>query len=157
MHQENTMDMEIKVEISNITHEDLVNLLSTTLYGSPTFVGRLLEECEGLETSEEFPSKCVEDKMANVLLYGGEICIIDVDGGEIFKNKGVFSRLTDDDEGEYHFGLEAVKKGLKKALESKENYIRLAAFNFLVDDGTFDASDAEVLIQMILFGEVIYG
>ena len=151
------MDMEIKVEISNITHEDLVNLLSTTLYGSPTFVGRFLEEYESLEVSEAFPSECVEDKMANVLLYGGAVCIIDVEGGEIYKNKGVFSRLTDTGEGEYHFDLEAVKKGLKKALESKENYIRLAAFNFLVDDGTFDASDAEVLIQMILFGEVIYG
>lgn len=147
--------MEIKVEITRITHEDLVNLLSTTLYGSPLFVGRLLDKWKSLEDREEGES--FEDKAANVLLYGGEFCIIDIEGDEVFKNKGVFSRLTDTGEGEYHFDLEAVRNGLKTALESKDNYIRLAAFNFLVDDGTFDASDAEILMQMILFGEVIYG
>lgn len=149
--------MRIKVEISEITHEDLVNLLSTTLYGSQIFAGRFLEEYKSLEESETTPSECFEERAANVLLYGGEFCIIDIEGGEIFKNKGVFSRLTKDDEGEYHFDLKAVKNGLKKALESDEDYIRLAALNFLIDDGTFDATDAEVLIQMILFGEVIYG
>lgn len=149
--------MEIRTEIKSITHEDLVNLLSTALYGSTTFVGRLLEEFKSLEESETNPSKCVEERMANVLLHGGEICVIDVEGDEVYKNKGVFSRLTPTGEGEYHFDLEAVKNGLKSAFESKEKYLRLAAFNLLIDDGTFDADDADSLMQMIIFGEVIYG
>lgn len=149
--------MKIKVQITELTHEDLVNLLSTTLYESPIFVGRLLDDWSILESKGE-EKECFEDKMANVLLYGGEVAIFDIEAdGEKYVNKGVSSLLKDTGYVEYHFDLKAVKNGLKMALESKEDYIRLAAFNFLINDGTFDATDAEVLMQMILFGEVIYG
>lgn len=148
--------MEIKVKIEKLTHEDLVNLLSTTLYGSPVFWGRLLDEYKPFENRGE--GDCFEDKMANVLLNGGRIAIVDMESeGEIYKNKGVLAFINESNDAQYHFDLKAVKNGLKRALESKEIYLRRAAFNFLVDDGTFDAADAENLMQMIIFGEVIYG
>lgn len=149
--------MKIKVEISELTHEDLVNLMSTTLYGSPVFVGRLLEDWRSLEKRGK-EKECFEDKCANVLRYGGKVAIIDVEAeGERHPIKGVSSLVMEGGEVEYQFDINAVKNGLKMALESKEDYIRMAAWNFLLDDGSFDAEDAEVVMQMILFGEVIYG
>lgn len=148
--------MEIEVTIKEITHEDLVNLLSTTFYGSPTFAPMLVDEFASYENIGE--GDCYEDKMANVLLCGGRVAAIDLEcDDELFENKGVLARLNEEGEGEYQFDLKAVKKGLKMALESKQGYIRNAALNFLINDGSFDAGDAEVLIQMIIFGEVIYG
>lgn len=148
--------MEIKVEIKEVSHEDLVNLLSTSLYGSQVFWGKRLAEYKPLENKGE--GNCIEDKMANVLLNDGRIAFIDIEAeGEIYKNKGVLGFINEDGDAEYHFDLKAIKNGLKKALESKERYLQLAAFDFLVDDGSFDATDAENLMQMVLFGEVIYG
>lgn len=148
--------MEIKVTIKELTHEDLVNLLSTTFYGSPTFAPMLVDEFMSYEYIGE--GDCLEDKMANVLLCGGRVAAIDLEcDDELFENKGVLARINEGGEGEYQFDLKAIKKGLKMALESKKGYIRSAALNFLIDDGSFDAGDAEVLIQMIIFGEVIYG
>lgn len=148
--------MEIEVKIKELTHEDLVNLLSTTFYGSPTFAPMLYDEYKPLENRGE--GNCYEDKMANVLLNGGRVAAVDIEyDDEIFENDGVLAVVNDAGEAEYRFDLKAVKKGLKRALESKKGYIRSAALNFLIDDGSFDAGDAEVLIQMIIFGEVIYG
>lgn len=148
--------MEIEVTIKELTHEDLVNLLSTTFYGSTIFAPMLIDEYKPLENRGE--GDCYEDKMANVLLNGGRVAAVDIEyDDEIFENEGVLAVVNDADEAEYRFDLKAVKKGLKMALESKQDYIRSAACNFLINDGSFDAADAEVLIQMILFGEVIYG
>ena len=149
--------MEIKVQVTNLSHEDLVNLLSTALFGSPVFAARLLDDWKSLETKGE-EKTCFEDRLANVLRYGGEIAIIDVEAdGEKHPIKGVSSVLLDGGEVEYHIDLEAVKNGLKNAFESKDSCARYAAVAFLADDGGFDAIQADALLQVILFNEVIYG
>lgn len=148
--------MEIEVKIKELTHEYLVNFLSTVFYGSTTFVPVRYDEYKPLENLGE--GDCYEDKMANVLLNGGRIGAIDLEyDDELYVNEGVLAVVNEDGDAEYRFDLNAVKKGLKKALESDDYSLRLAVFNMLVDDGSFDAADAELLIQMIIFGEVIYG
>lgn len=147
--------MKATINIKDISHEDLVDFFSTALYGSTNFYGHLLHEYAHLEGDE----RIYEDKIANVLLKGGKFSVVDMEADESVNGpaKGVEARVIEDGQVEYTFDLEAVKKGLKRAFTDTKGGGFPAILNLLLDDGTFDATDADNLLQMIVFGEIVYG
>ena len=69
--------MKIKTTIESITHDDLVELFSTALYGSDIFGvdydAEVYNHCPDKKGND-----CLEDKIARILLNGGSITISDL-------------------------------------------------------------------------------
>jgi hypothetical protein len=149
--------MEISVKINQTYHEDLVELLSTALEGNETFSARLLPAYAMMETRKE--GETIYEKLANVIHYGGQIAVIDKEafGKTHGPNKAVSSERLDTDDVEYRLSLEGVRNGIKLALEGHDARAKKAVHHFLANDETFDSDCADVLLQMCLFGEVVYG
>lgn len=150
------INMKLHIESIDLTKEDISDFLSTALFHSPSFSCVRLDEYKEMEGKE---SECFEDKCANVLLAGGKIAIVDyVAEGEVNgPARGVEAHQQEDGEVYYHISLKSLKNGLKRALEGEGADAKYAMFNFMYDDGSFDATDADNLLQMIIFGEVVYG
>lgn len=137
--------MKTKITVTELTHDDLVNLLSTALYGSTWFeasyneiVYRSLSKTEG---------ECFEDALADMLLNGHKITITDYEAeGEKYSNK--FVRFVGD-AAEYEVSLKdflntaSTKRGFKLVEE------------VLSGDGDFWTADS--FLQRVVFGEEIYG
>lgn len=156
--------MKTQTIISELTHDDLVNLFSTATYGS-NYLGAGysfspdLEECETLE-----------DAIAESLLKGRTVRVTD------FQAEGsVFGSLaheidSDDESVTYTVTLDDIKNGLAKAADGtfKSSSIEFAhserdfakrAFNAFADEEScdFDLTYGDCLMQIILFNEIIYG
>lgn len=157
--------MKTKTTITEITHDDLVNLFSTALYGS-SYLGADYEE--SIEHDEE---DCLEDIIANILLHGGSIKVIDYYADGCVHGSLPHEYVDNDDEGEvvYVLTLDDIKRGLQHALdgtfklnrgyEIHERRMARKAFESFVDEESydFDLSYADTLLQIILFDEIIYG
>lgn len=135
--------------INNIDHEALVDLFSTALSGS-TYLACDYEPHPDLEDCE-----CIEDKLAKSLLNGREIFLIDAEAeGESYGN---LPCETSDDEymvARYTVTLEDIKEGLYRA--SRKEPKAFASFMDR-DNSDWDYCSADTLMQVILFGELIYG
>lgn len=81
-----------------------------------------------------------EDVYTQIVMDGGEITFIDVEG-----------------DGEYtrSFTLDAVEKALWKFLDERPSDAFILAFERLTEE-EYDADDCDVLIQYILFGEYMF-
>jgi hypothetical protein len=160
--------MKTKTTITELTHDDLVELFSTALTGS-SYLGADYEE--SIEYNED---ACFEDILANILLHEGSIKITDyyaegevhgslpheIDEDEIDEDENVTYLVTYDD----------IKKGLERAADGTFNagndkyranelaFARKAYDAFVnYDDCGFDLVYADALMQIILFDEIIYG
>ncbi len=141
----------MKVTITDITHEDLVNLLSTATYGSYYWGFRYGKDKSKVKVE---PEDSREDIAAKILLSGGKIEMLDgyaEDALDIYSKKGYFM----DGMGVYPISLEDIRKGIEDAFNSED--ARHSALSFLCDDGSFDNPRAENIMQMICFGDLIYG
>ena len=109
--------MKTKTTITELGHNDLVNLFSTALYGS-SYLGA---DCE--EAVEHNEKDCFEDILANILLHEGLIMITDY-----YAEGCVYGSLPYEiDGGEnvtYFVTYDDIKRGLERAA-----------------DGTFNAGD----------------
>jgi hypothetical protein len=137
--------MKTKITVTELTHEELVNLLSTALYGSSWFgasydknIYKSLEKTEG---------DCFEDALADMLLNKQKITITDYYAeGEEYSKK--FVRF-DGEDAEYEITLKDIlntastKRGFKLVEE--------------VLDGDGDFWTADAFLQRVVFGEEIYG
>ena len=164
--------MKTKTTISEITHEDLVNLFSTALYSS-NYLGANYDKHPDLEDCE-----CFEDKLAKSLLNGRSIRFIDYcANGEVHGN--LPHEIVEDDSfmslGDnvtYFITLDEVKRGLENCANgtfntrtdvSEDFAMRNAIFAkksfnaFLMEDLDFDYYTADCLMQVILFDEIVYG
>lgn len=155
--------MKTQVKITEITHDDLVDLFSTALYGS-SYLRADYEE------SIEYDEKdCFEDILANILLHDGSIKITDyyaegcVYGSlphEIDEDENVTYLVTYDD---IRRGLERASDGTFNAGDDKwtEQTKRSARVSFdsfnNEDRYDLDLVRADILMQIILFNEIIYG
>lgn len=156
------MEFEKQVTITEITHDDLVILFSTALYDS----AYLDADYPKSDIYEE--DDCYEDKLAKALLNGQTIVVRDA-----YAEGCVYGNLPHEIEGCDDFGnvayeitLEDVKKGLEKAcggtfkinFDGEEGFA-LRAFNSFADKDAydFDLVYADCLMQIIVFGELIYG
>ena len=154
--------MKTQVIISEITHDDLVNLFSTALYGS-SYLSASYDECV-----DEDDDDCYEDVLAKSLLSGGKIQITD-HYAEGCPYGSLPCLIDEDDDCVYDVTLDSVKTGLAKAangtfnsqskdfIEVERKFARKAFDSFLSEACDFDLTYADCLMQIILFDEIIYG
>lgn len=161
--------MKTTIKVTELNHEELVNILSGATYGNSLVGIEVAEDskelAKKLRADETINTDCIEDVWAEVLLNGGNITIIDVesdarDEEDAIKHayKGcankVGFRIEEGWCGEY--GVTLYDINLKGFLEGCSN---ANAFNYLKDtlDGEGDMWTAYNLLQIITFGEEIYG
>ena len=138
--------MKTKITVTSIDHDELVDLLSTALEGSNWF-GASYDKTL-YESIQEPNGYCLEDKLADMLIAGHQITIIDYEAdGESYSSK--CTRITADGDAVYKVGLDDF---LKVASTKK-------GFQLLSDvlDGTGDYWTADAFLQRVVFGEEIYG
>ena len=160
--------MTTKTIVCDLNHDDLVNFFSTASYGSNwlTF-GKNGKDYYGTELEDK--KDCVEDTWAKVLLSGKSIYMADCyaedetefygDKPHEWKNNGHRGYMR------YTLCLDDIKTGLERAIDGTYNhdedddvsYVKDAAFRFINDDSEFDICDAEVIMQIVCFNEVVYG
>lgn len=150
--------MKTKTTITEILHEDLVNLFSTAFYGSqwlsydyskPTYYA--------LQNHDD--NDCIEDVLAKMLLAGKTIKLIDYYAEDENDFYGTLPHNWDEEDSGmvYTITLEDVKEGLQKAFNSNNCDERKCADDLYLDDGyDLDQPEAELLCQLIMFGEQIY-
>ena len=148
--------MKTKTIIAEINQSDLVNLLSTATYGS-NYLSVIKKKSDYYGTKLEDGEDCKEDTWAKVLLSGKPVFVLDFfsfDGEaygnlphEFDKNRGAMK---------YTVTLEDIKNGLQKAID-KGGWSAKCVFDLMNEDSSdFDLTEAETLLQIITFGEVIY-
>ena len=150
--------MKTHTTITELTYGDLVDLLCIATYGS-SWLEIYATDREGLDIAE---NDCREDVWAKALLAGKKIEFIDhYAEGEVYGDLG---RVDEDDEGIYLIGLEDVRKGLEMAFdgtfkgdEEEKDWPLECAEHFKTGSVEMDQPEAECLVQIIMFGEVIYG
>lgn len=152
--------MKTKTIINELTQEDLVNLLCTATYGS-MWLSCYAPDREGVEITE---SDCMEDEWAKCLLAGKKIACTDyyADEGEHY---GTLEHYTEEDgQTTYLVSLQDIINGLQKCAdgdytESEEHGEWISKCLRELQNGGYnlDQPRAESLMQIILFGELIYG
>ena len=148
--------MKTTTKISEISHDDLVNLLSTATYGSEyTDIYWVYQE-EYLKSKEE--GDCREDIYARMLLNGYKIEVRDYyaeDETDFYGN--LHHEWNEEDECMvYHVGIEDIANGIAKCLDLG-GWTAECAIDLIKNDGDLDLYEAEAIMQVIVFGEVIYG
>lgn len=149
--------MKVEVTISDISQENLVDLFSVALYGSDRFFARVKrKDYEPLRCAGD----CIEDKLAKVLLNGGSIYVFDKyadDENDFYGNPVALTHeYSEEDEAMcYTVKLPDVEDGLARAYESQYacDYLK----HLMYDPCQMDITEADALLQFVLFGEVIYG
>ena len=138
--------MKTKITVTEINHEELVDLLSTALEGSSWFAASYDKTL--YESIQETHGYCFEDKLADMMLAGHKITITDYEAdGESYSSK--CTRITADGDAVYKVGLEDFLKvaSTKKGFELLNDVL----------DGTGDYWTADAFLQRVVFGEEIYG
>lgn len=149
--------MKTKVVVKDITHEDIVNLLSTALYGSE-WLSACYDKVFYLSKCDPKDTDCFEDKLAKVLLGGGYISLCD---GYAEDEDEFYGDIEHDWDYEcetmdYRINLETLTRGLERAAASK-GWASDCFLHLMQQAGEFDYCEANCLIQWIMFGEEIYG
>lgn len=125
--------MNLKVSIT-ITDQDLSDILTTALEGGINYWAR------GVEVVD----RNYRGVASEVLEYGGALFIIgDEDARGYFKKDGLIDK---------NILINAITKFLK----TSPTFIYHSEGEWLLDVGNIDASAADVIIQLAVFGEVIY-
>lgn len=160
------MKFKKQVIITEIKHEDLVNLFSTALSGSYYLDADYPDICKFDHDD------CYEDRLAKTLLNGMSIEVRDgYAEGCVYGNlPHELEKDEDVEEGyeavRYKVTLDDVKKGLEKAgsgtfkinFDGEEGFALRAFYSFTDEDACdFDLDYADCLMQIIVFGELIYG
>ena len=155
--------MKTKATITELSHEDLVDLFSTALYGSSYLSADYEEEVE------RNGSGYFEDILANILLHDGEILITDhYAEGSVYGD--IPHKIDKDDNVTYFITYNEIKRGLERAAngtfnagndewtEQTKRNARVSFDSFMDEDRyDFDLVRADILMQIILFDEIIYG
>ena len=161
------MKVKNNVEILDITHSDLVNLFSTALYGSSYLSVEYNKEFYNSLPASKKEGDCLEDAIADVLLNGGEVYLYDgYAEGEVYSDSGkvIKEEYGDDEYVQYTITLADVIEGLQKAASgtykaNDDNEFAKQSFDRFAEDECmdFDIVNADALMQIIMFNEIIYG
>lgn len=163
----NTTTMKTKTTITELNQEDLVDLLCTATYGS-NWLGCFARVRTGVKVTD---GDCIEDVWAKCLLAGHPIeCTDYYAEGEAY---GTLPHTMDENENvTYQVTLEDIMKGLQACADgtfshtnyddadngdSEVSWIAECFQHFKDGDGEMDQPEAEALMQVIMFGELIYG
>lgn len=139
--------MKTKITVTEINHEELVDLLSTALYGSSWFEAEY--DSNIYNTLKKTTGDCFEDKLADMLLAGHKITIYDHEAeGESYSKKCV--GFT----GKWESAVYKVDlKDFLHVASTKTGFKLLEE----VLDGSGDYYTADAFLQRVVFGEEIYG
>lgn len=137
--------MKTKITVTELTHDELVNLLSTALYGSSWFEADYDSNIyESLKNKE---GECFEDALADMLLAGHKITITDYYAeGESYSKKCVG---FDGENANYEVCL----KDFLNTASTNKGYKLVE--EVLTGDGDYWTGDA--FLQRVVFGQEIYG
>lgn len=165
------MKVRRQIEIEEMTHEDIVDFLSTALCGNPS-IGVEEIRYDGDTENDPDGDRCYEDRLADALLNGGTVVFYDNDSdGEVYGTRGQAIKGDDFDMTVYPTTLEDIKRGIENAFsgnfkcwdpdgsfykEAKE-YVMNCAVDLIDDPCMLDFDEANTLLQIILFNEVVYG
>lgn len=152
--------MKRQIKVTELSHDELVNLFSTAFYGNNAYYVDWSDEADKLKDGQ---GDCFEDHLANILLNGGEIMITDMNAEDEdeFNNgnnlKTSVETITHNSwAGQeefnlptYHITLQDIYNGLSK--EEASPYVQEL---FIDEEG--DMITADCLMQIILFSEIIY-
>lgn len=152
--------MTTKTIVTDLSHDDLVNLISCATSGS-SWLGVDYNRREWNELNEIVKTKdpCFEDKVADLLLANKSIVLYDMyaeDENDFFGNLPHYY----DENGYmcYTITLQDILSGLEKAGSIQNGWVHKCLDAFALDDGyNLDLSSADCLIQYIMFGDYIYG
>lgn len=150
--------MKTQTKITDITHDDLVNLFSTSTYGSEWLsIGTPIGASKGLLTEDD----CREDAWAKVILAGKKLFFYDYyaeDENEFYGNQPHTWSKNGDGEGimRYEFTLEDIENGIAKCIDLG-GWVSDCAFHLVFSPENLDLYEAEAIMQVIVFGEIIYG
>jgi len=150
--------MKVQTIITDITHDDLVNLFATATEGSNIFDVKK-KKTDYYGTPLESATDCREDTWAKVLLAGKPVFVYDycAEDGDEFYGKLPHEWRSKTQAMRYTLTLDDIKKGLERALSS-QTYISKYVHDLMDDEAVnFDLTEAEALLQYIVFGEEIYG
>jgi hypothetical protein len=162
------MNIKKNTEILEISHDELVNLFSTGLYGNTWLSAEYNKEFyDGLDPKLK-QGDCFEDKLADTLLNGGEIYLYDNDSeGEIYNDRSNAEVINEDNGVEYTqytLTLVDVIDGLQKAangtykVQNDKKWVTQCFESFNDEDSYyFDLEMADTLLQIIMFDELVYG
>lgn len=142
--------MKARLNIIELSQDDLVELLSSSLYGSYwASVKYDSIEYKQLPNAEE--NDCIEDKCAKLLLAGKTIEIADRESEE--EHYGKLPHKWDEEEYamNYTISLKDIKKGINKCFKTNPK----AVINLIEQEEDF--CDADSILQTIVFGKEIYG
>ena len=152
--------------IEEITHDDLVNLFSTSLYGSSYLTADYDEYAP-----EQYEEDSFEDVLAKILLHGGAVQVTDhyAEGCAYGKLAHTIDKYNDECVT-YTVTFADVVKGLtnaangtfklsgKKEYQEQDKKAAKVSFENLAEESLeFDLVRADILMQIILFDEIIYG
>ena len=160
--------MKIKTTIESITHDDLVELFSTALYGSDIFGvdydAEVYNHCPDKKGND-----CLEDKIARILLNGGSITISDLYADDENDFYGELRHEYDSSyrSMDYTVTIQDIENGLAKCAsgdfeanegcDNEHHYIAKCFNDLVACEGDLDLFEAQNLLQIILFGKLIYG
>ena len=155
--------MKTKMTITEISHEDLVNLLSTATYGSSWLTCCVADSIRNNPDLQLEESR--EDVWAAALLKGFPIFLTDhqAEGCTYYGRTNCVS-VNPDESATYCITLEDIKHGLQDAMDGSfapncEEEVAAAArcvLHMRDESFNFYNSDAELLLQIIMFGSIIY-
>lgn len=124
--------MKKQVNVTELTKEDLVAFFSCATYGCDYWSVKIVRN--SISTDALDANQCIEEIWADVLLKGGKLAVID------------------NEEDEKHIiNMESVLKGYSKCYEISPQTM----VNF--EEENEDMWDGYNLMQVILFGDIIYG
>lgn len=139
--------MKTEIKVTELEHDELVNLLSTALYGSSWFDASYDKDI--YEKLENTHGECFEDILADMLLNGHKITITDIEAeGESYSEK--FVKF----EGEYQNAVYEVELNDFLEVASTQKGFRLLE-DVLSGEGDYYTADA--FLQRVVFGEEVYG
>lgn len=146
--------MKTQTIVTGVTHDNLVNLFSTATYGSNWLVCRACAEVRKFKKDGD----CHEDLLAKALINGLTIEVFDYYAeGEFYGTLPHTREEEDDDCVHYTVTLKDIEQGLARCFDNDDKYVRECAECLLYEGDDFDLTAAETLMQVIVFGEVIYG
>ncbi len=152
--------MKTKTTITELSHEDLVNLLSAETFGSSWLSCTIASAT--YKKLKDLPGDSREDVWARALLEGFPIYLTDHQAeGCTYGDRG---SVNEDGSAVYRITLKDVIAGLQSAMDgdfspNDEDEVELAArcvLHLRDESFDFDAADAEILAQIIMFNSIIY-
>ena len=124
--------MKKEVKVFDLTKEDLVTFFSCATYGCGYWTVKIVKNSISTDTLDT--NQCIEDIWADVLLKGGKLVVID-----------------NEEDKKHIINMDSVLKGYSKCYEISPQTM----VNF--EEEREDMWDGYNLMQVILFGDIIYG